>query len=289
MNLQFSRPAPVSARPCRRQVHALACQEATNQHSAALTLITPSLPVPASHFPTPDSPASVTYTSNLSIHVFDAYHRSNNMDTTVDAEWDALFDFPSDSTSFDFTGLNGFPDSDGFDSPLICLSGQSTPGEGQRALKLGDGLQSLLDSTASGETAIPVAPMPKAGGRFSREVVRMLRNWLTAHKARPYPTNEEMEMLQQRTGLNKTQIANWFANARRRGKLPRPPSPHSSPNNSGRPVEIAPRPGTPAPMPHIRSMNPMERWQSSPPEHEPAAASAIARAVESNGGVPLRM
>ncbi|KAF3052513.1 hypothetical protein E8E11_011478 [Didymella keratinophila] len=31
----------------------------------------------------------------------------------------------------------------------------------------------------------------------------------------------------------------------------------------------------------------MERWQSSPPEHEPAASSDIARAVESNGGVPL--
>ncbi|KAF3039187.1 hypothetical protein E8E12_006709 [Didymella heteroderae] len=31
----------------------------------------------------------------------------------------------------------------------------------------------------------------------------------------------------------------------------------------------------------------MERWQSSPPEHEPAAASDIARAVESNGGIPL--
>ncbi|XPT00704.1 hypothetical protein M3J09_009854 [Ascochyta lentis] len=31
----------------------------------------------------------------------------------------------------------------------------------------------------------------------------------------------------------------------------------------------------------------MERWQSSPPEHEPAAVSAIARAIESNGGAPL--
>lgn len=133
----------------------------------------------------------------------------------------------------------------------------------------------------------PYRQRQKSGGRFSKEVVRMLRNWLNAHKARPYPTNEEMEMLQQRTGLNKTQIANWFANARRRGKLPRAPSSHSSPNPSSRPVDIAPRPDTPAPTRNMLLMNPMERWQSSPPEHEPAAVSDIARAVESNGGVPL--
>lgn len=210
------------------------------------------------------------------------------MDTTVDTEWNALFDFPSDSASFDYRGLNDFLDSDGFDSPLISLSGHSTPGDDQHTLKLGDNLQSIFDDAASGEAAVPVVPSPKAGGRFSKEVVRMLRNWLTAHKARPYPTNEEMEMLQQRTGLNKTQIANWFANARRRGKLPRAPSSHSSPSNPSRPVGIAPRPDTPAPTRHMRSLNPMERWQSSPPEHEPAAAAAIARAVESNGGVPLR-
>ncbi|UPX17049.1 uncharacterized protein EKO05_0007426 [Ascochyta rabiei] len=209
------------------------------------------------------------------------------MDASVDAEWNALFDFPSDTASFDLAELNDLPDSDGFDSPSICLSGQSTPGHDQHALKLGDGLQSLVNSTDPGEAINTAASTSKSGGRFSKEVVRMLRNWLTAHKARPYPTSEEMEMLQQRTGLSKTQIANWFANARRRGKLPRAPSSYSSSNSSSRPVEIAPRPDTPALVRNMRSMNPMERWQSSPPEHEPAAASAIARAMESNGGVPL--
>ncbi|KAF1926070.1 uncharacterized protein M421DRAFT_68458 [Didymella exigua CBS 183.55] len=129
--------------------------------------------------------------------------------------------------------------------------------------------------------------MHKSGGRFSKEVVRMLKNWLNTHKARPYPTNEEMELLQRRTGLNKTQISNWFANARRRGKLPRAPSSHSSTNASNKPVDIAPRPDTPAPRREMRYLNPMERWQSSPPEHEPAAASDITRALESNEGVSL--
>lgn len=207
------------------------------------------------------------------------------MDTTVDAEWEALFNLPADDIAFDLTALNGPLDSDGFDSPLVYLSepssGQSTPGDGQHALHLGDSLQTLLDNTVAGDVTNSTPPTPKSGGRFSKEVVRMLRNWLSAHKARPYPSNEEMELLQQRTGLNKTQISNWFANARRRGKLPRAPSSYSSP------VDIAPRPDTPAPRRVKHNLNPMERWQSSPPEHEPAAASDIARAVESNGGVPL--
>lgn len=209
------------------------------------------------------------------------------MDTTVDSEWEALFNLPSDDVSFDFTSANGFQDSDGFDSPLICVSGQTTPGDDQHAVQLGDSLQNLLDGTAPEHGPLSAPQTPKTGGRFSKEVVRMLRNWLNAHKARPYPTNEEMELLQQRTGLNKTQISNWFANARRRGKLPRALPSYSSPSNSSKPVEIAPRPGTPALMRSSRTMNPMERWQSSPPEHEPAAVSDIARAVESNGGISL--
>jgi hypothetical protein len=211
------------------------------------------------------------------------------MDFSTDAEWNALFDLPLDNASFDTLDLEGLQDSDGTDSPWIGHSGQSTPGEGQPTSTLGDGLQDIVDSTTSGAaTTTTASSITKSGGRFSKEVVRMLRNWLAAHKDRPYPTNEEMELLQQRTGLSKTQIANWFANARRRGKLPRASSSHFSPNTSSRTIEIAPRPDTPAPMRNMRSLNPMERWQSSPPEHEPAAVSAIARAVESNSGVALR-
>lgn len=211
------------------------------------------------------------------------------MDTTVDAEWEALFNLPSDDVSLDFTSANGLDDSDGFDSPLICLSGQTTPGDDQHNVQLGDSLQNLIDSTISQHAITSSTPVTKSSGRFSKEVVRMLRSWLNAHKARPYPTNEEMEMLQQRTGLNKTQISNWFANARRRGKLQRAPPSHSWPDTSSTPIEIAPRPDTPAPIRGSRSMNPMERWQSSPPEHEPATVSDIARAVESNGGISLSM
>ena len=110
------------------------------------------------------------------------------MDATVDAEWNALFDFPSDSASFDFTGLNGPQDSDGIDSPPICLSGQSTPGGGQlHPLQLGDSLETLLDNTASGEVTTNAAIMSKCVGRFSIEVFWMLINWLIFQMSRTYP------------------------------------------------------------------------------------------------------
>jgi hypothetical protein len=82
-------------------------------------------------------------------------------------------------------------------------------------------------------------------------------------------------MLQRNTGLSKTQITNWLANARRRGKVQpqRSTSPQVGNWSSG--VDIPARRGTPA----LESMNPLQRWQHSPPEHEPASVTAIARAV----------
>ncbi len=50
---------------------------------------------------------------------------------------------------------------------------------------------------------------PKAGARFSRESVRILKNWLSTHDRHSLSPNEdEKEMLQRQTGLNKTQITN---------------------------------------------------------------------------------
>jgi hypothetical protein len=123
----------------------------------------------------------------------------------------------------------------------------------------------------------------KIGARFSRESVRILKNWLSTHTRHPYPSDEEKEMLQRQTGLNKTQITNWLANARRRGKIlpPRSVSPHVR-NLSG-PIDIPARRGTPA-LESMRRMDPLQRWVDSPPENEPASVSAIARAVASNAG-----
>jgi hypothetical protein len=120
---------------------------------------------------------------------------------------------------------------------------------------------------------------PKVGARFPREAVRVLRGWLSTHHRHPYPTEEEKEGLRRQTGLNKVQITNWLANARRRGKVRAPRSTSPSPNmdSYARGMDI-PRRGTPA----LREMNPLERWKASPPEHEAASATAIAKAVTSS-------
>lgn len=113
----------------------------------------------------------------------------------------------------------------------------------------------------------------KGNPRFSRNAVRILKTWLYDHSEHPYPTEQEKGELKLRTGLTQTQISNWLANARRRGK-----------------VRAAPRSSSPVPgamdIPRqdqdqdMSYMTPLERWKHSPPEHEAAATSDILRALE---------
>lgn len=126
-------------------------------------------------------------------------------------------------------------------------------------------------------TATP--PVGKVGARLSRESIRVLRQWLSTHSRHPYPSDEEKDMLQRQTGLTKTQITNWLANARRRNKIhpTRATSPHVG---STLAQDIPARRGTPAPETNLS----LQRWVDSPPENEPASAIAIARAVTASTG-----
>ncbi len=119
----------------------------------------------------------------------------------------------------------------------------------------------------------------KSRHRFSHEAVKVLKDWLARHASHPYPTDVEKDELKRITGLKRSQIANWLANARRRGKVPsaRAPSPGMRPPPT-RPIEIASA-GKGESAVSIKDMGPLERWKHSPPEHEPASVSAIANAV----------
>lgn len=124
------------------------------------------------------------------------------------------------------------------------------------------------------------ATPPKIGTRFTRESIRILKSWLAAHKDSPYPDEAQKRRLQERTGLNRTQLMNWLANARRRNKSLGLRTASSHQFEQPKPISI-PRPATPA-FRDGSSLNPLERWVESPPEHEPASAFDIARAVASN-------
>jgi hypothetical protein len=182
---------------------------------------------------------------------------------------DAIHDIPPGFSAPDLTGL-------GLASPTAAGKGKEQ-GQGQEQEHMQEHMQ------AQGQEPGLVAPQcPKIGARFSRESVKILKNWLSSHSRHPYPTEEEKDALQRLTGLNKTQITNWLANARRRGKIraPRSTSPHVRSLSDPMPIDIIPPPrrSTPA----SESMNPLQRWQHSPPEHEPASVTAIARAVSAS-------
>ena len=115
----------------------------------------------------------------------------------------------------------------------------------------------------------------KNGARFSRESIKTLRAWLADHTDHPYPTDREKDELKQLTGLKRSQISNWLANARRRGKV-RPSSGPSSPIMGAIDIPRKPKDANGIDM---SEMGPLDRWKISPPEHEPASVTAIAKAV----------
>ncbi|KAI9728859.1 MAG: hypothetical protein M1834_007116 [Cirrosporium novae-zelandiae] len=138
----------------------------------------------------------------------------------------------------------------------------------------------------------------KANIRFSKAAIRILKDWLALHGNRPYPDEKERTELERRTGLKRSQISNWLANARRRGKVHSVslslPGSVDSGNSSHAGIDIPYNQQSPKGTSY-QDLNPMERWKVSPPEHEPASVTAIARAVadpsytlqsrESTGGV----
>jgi hypothetical protein len=194
--------------------------------------------------------------------------------------------------SFAFTSPNntsgsghGFSDGGFTDLSSALLAAQTTPYTIDTQWPNDVGFDWISnDSTTLSSPLTLGTPLtgPKVGSRFSKEVIRILKNWLATHQQHPYPREADMEKLQERTGLNPAQLANWFANARRRGKAHgiRPASPQVRITTTS-PVDIIQRPNTPAIRQDSRIKNPMQRWVDSPPEHEPANVDDIARAMAS--------
>jgi len=117
----------------------------------------------------------------------------------------------------------------------------------------------------------------KSGTRFSKQAVKVLKDWFAEHSDLPYPSERQKYELKKQTGLKRTQISDWLANARRRGRV-RPIRAASPAVGRSAAVDI-PYGASQIEHQYIRDMSPLERWKQSPPEHEPASVSAIANAV----------
>ena len=122
--------------------------------------------------------------------------------------------------------------------------------------------------------ALVVEPMTRASKRStsrSKTSTRPLRLWFSSHLEHPYPAERDKQQLASASGLSRTQIDNWFGNARRRKK-------QSEQATSAASLEIH-RQGSPMPQKSIVDMTPLERWQNSPPDAEPAQFADIERAM----------
>lgn len=109
--------------------------------------------------------------------------------------------------------------------------------------------------------------------QFVRKGARVLREWFYHNQEHPYPDEDQKAQLCRETGFSPKRISTWFANARRRQKQKLQSSNLSSAAHF--------RAGSPLITSTLQSMTPMERWQASPPEDEPAPESAIQDAIES--------
>ncbi|KAL0937935.1 homeobox and c2h2 transcription [Colletotrichum truncatum] len=124
--------------------------------------------------------------------------------------------------------------------------------------------------------------------RHSRSSTRILKEWFRSHTVWPYPSQAEKESLSYQTGMSVKQISNWFVNVRRRSgsKMANVRSSQPEPLVS-RSVPVDVRPSGGSELNELNStewetMTPLDRWQHTPPEEDPAPLQAIAQAAQQN-------
>lgn len=108
--------------------------------------------------------------------------------------------------------------------------------------------------------------------RFPRHATRILEQWLIEHKDAPYAAHEQQDDLKARTGLKRSQIMNWFANARKRGKLELLQRRDTS-------RKIAQAQTEDELFSNVANLHPFMRWLLHGPESEAADLSAIQNAI----------
>ncbi|GKZ34754.1 hypothetical protein AbraIFM66950_005110 [Aspergillus brasiliensis] len=178
--------------------------------------------------------------------------------TETEADWQRLF---ASATQADSTYIDL--------DPIFSQSILSTaPTE--------DAIKHQISSSQSESTFEPSHP-PKLKSKSSclpSHAVNILAQWLEKHSNHPYPTKDEKSSLAEETGLTVAQVSTWFANARRRYKR------GSFGNRLSEPEPI--RTSLEVPLTSRETwpfMSPLDRWENSPPEIEPAPLEAIINAV----------
>ncbi|RVD84864.1 uncharacterized protein DFL_003200 [Arthrobotrys flagrans] len=128
-----------------------------------------------------------------------------------------------------------------------------------------------------------IAPTKKSKGRrhLSKSSKQALQRWFINNIQHPYPSEAEKQSLSEETGLSIRQVADWFANTRRRRKYKTETS-SALTRAQLQSTAVSPIPVPSAPV-AWESMTPLDRWRHSPPDQEPAPLNAIADAVLNAG------
>ncbi|KAI9027781.1 homeobox KN domain-containing protein [Hyaloraphidium curvatum] len=93
---------------------------------------------------------------------------------------------------------------------------------GRRASKRGSRSSTAATPAKRNLRSAPRAGVQQPSGRMGhranhpKETIDTLSDWMAAHTANPYPTEDEKAVLMEETGLNLRQVNDWFINARRR-------------------------------------------------------------------------
>lgn len=77
-------------------------------------------------------------------------------------------------------------------------------------------IHSNSSNKKSNESGIFTQRIKNKRANYPKKISRVLKNWLKENMNNPYPSESEKLMLMDLTGLDATQINNWFINARRR-------------------------------------------------------------------------
>jgi hypothetical protein len=122
----------------------------------------------------------------------------------------------------------------------------------------------------SSAVPVPSGTSKRSSSRSVRKT-QILRDWFAVNIQHPYPSDDEKSILAEQSGLSKTQVINWFTNARRRHRLASQPMLNNATF----------RAGSPMPRSLLSGMTPLERWRHSPPDSEPVSEAAIQQAIGS--------
>jgi hypothetical protein len=79
----------------------------------------------------------------------------------------------------------------------------------------GDERKTALDELRA-EMEPTAPPKKKKVSKLNEAASSVLLEWVTANLENPYPTSKEKVELEQKTGLDQTQISNWLINYRKR-------------------------------------------------------------------------